>query len=461
MARPLPAVAGGLQPGMAGVVFQCRDELITLTGMAFNEDDDSEHKGTDGTVPAIDNRGPGEKVAGERGRVYSSKVGMSMRAIACQSICLLPFWLLGAVPLSAVEPGAAADLGPGGVPMLVRPGLPVAPVKEEPVDPKDPLAAEKIRLREWEKSLNLTADALAGRVTALAEREQLLREQERALESREEAVRAREAAVSARESSLRSRETMPPVKPWTGGEAPAVVGKHAMVIDAKNGRILHEKNSRAPASVASTQKLMTALLVVEAGELDRMVTVAASDTEVEPSVLGFRPGENYRRSDLLKWLLVRSGNDVAKALARDNAGSEAAFAEKMNAKARELGMTNSHFVNPHGLTAPGQHSSARDMALLAWACYGNPVIRECVCLKTFSLKLNHGPVREAVNTNRVLREFAACNGMKTGFTNAAGSCLISSAERDGRERICVILGSTGNWCTKDSEALLEWALAND
>jgi len=174
-----------------------------------------------------------------------------------------------------------------------------------------------------------------------------------------------------------------------------------------------------------------------------------------------RAGETYRRSDLVKWLLVRSGNDVAKALARDNGGSEAAFALKMNAKAAELGMTDSHFVNPHGLTVPGQHSCARDMALLAWACYQNAFIRECVSMKTFSLKLNHGPVREAVNTNRVLREFSACNGMKTGFTNAAGSCLVTSAERDGRKRICVVLGSTGSWCAKDSEALLEWSLSND
>jgi len=461
MAGPLPTMARGFLSGVGGVVFQGRDELLTLAGVAFDEDNDSEHGTTLGMVLAVDNREPVEKVAWIGGRVYSLEVGMSMKSIARTTVAFLLFWQLGLAPLVAADPVASGDLGPGGVPMLVRPGMPVEAVKEAPVDPKDPLAAEKTKLREWEKSLNLTADSLASRVTALAEQEQLLRERVQALESQEEAVRAREAALSAREASLRSRETMPPVKPWTGGAAPAVVGKHSIVIDARNGRILHEKNARASASVASTQKLMTALLVVEAGNLDRMVTVEASDTEVEPSVLGFRPGETYRRSDLLKWLLVRSGNDVAKALARDNAGSEAAFAEKMNAKARQLGMTNSHFVNPHGLTAPGQHSCARDMALLAWACYGNPVIRECVSLKTFSLKLNHGPVREAVNTNRVLREFSACNGMKTGFTNAAGSCLISSAERDGRERICVILGSTGNWCTKDSEALLEWALAND
>ncbi len=386
---------------------------------------------------------------------------MTMKPFARLILRCLPLWLWVLAPLPAAETESSGDVGPGGIPMLVRPGVPVTPPKVEPIDPKDPLAAEKTKLREWETSLNLTADSLAGRIKALADREQLLREQERALTSREESVQAREAAVSARESLLRSRETMPPAKPWSGGSAPAVVGKHAIVIDAENGRILHEKNARTAASVASTQKLMTALIVVEAGELDKMVTVEEADTDVEPSVLGFRAGETYKRLDLLKWLLVRSGNDVAKALARDHAGSEAAFAEKMNAKALELGMTNSHFVNPHGLTAPGQHSCARDMALLAWACYQNPTIRECVCLKTFSLKLNHGPVREAVNTNRVLRQFSACNGMKTGFTNAAGSCLITSAEKDGRKRICVMLGSTGSWCAKDSEALLEWSLAND
>jgi D-alanyl-D-alanine carboxypeptidase (penicillin-binding protein 5/6) len=368
-----------------------------------------------------------------------------------------------AKPTAAGEAPVAAnpDVGPGGVPMLIRPGMKVEPPKPAPIAPDDPLAKEKQRLRDWEQGLNLTADSLAGRIKALSEREQLLRELEDSVKLREESVQSREAAVSARESLLRSRETAPDVKPFAGGSAPKVVGKHAIVIDAEDGRILHEKDARSSAPVASTQKLMTALLVVEAGELDRMVVIDAADTDVEPSVLGFRAGESYRRSDLVKWLLVRSGNDVAKALARDNAGSEAAFAAKMNAKAVELGMTNSHFVNPHGLTVPKQHSCARDMALLAWACYQKPFIRECVALKTFSLKLNHGTVREAVNTNRVLREFAPCTGMKTGFTDAAGSCLVTSAEKDGRTRICIVLGSTGSWCAKDSEALLEWSLASD
>jgi D-alanyl-D-alanine carboxypeptidase (penicillin-binding protein 5/6) len=213
--------------------------------------------------------------------------------------------------------------------------------------------------------------------------------------------------------------------------------------------------------VASTQKLMTALLVVEAGDLEREVEIVQADTEVEPSVLGFRAGERYKRLDLLKWLLVRSGNDVAKALARDNAGSEDAFAAKMNAKAAELGMSDSHFKNPHGLTEPGQYSTARDMALLAWACSQNPVIRECVTTKTFSLTLNSGTVRAAVNTNRVLREFSDCTGMKTGYTDAAGSCLITSGERGERKRICVVLGSTASWCAEDSQTLLDWALSHD
>lgn len=372
--------------------------------------------------------------------------------------------LLGSAALidsPGADKPANPDVGPSGVPMLVRPGMKVQAPKPEPIAPNDPLGKEKQRLRDWEQALNLTADSLAGRIKALGDQEQLLRERESAFEARMEALQAREAAVSARESLLRSRETAPDVKPFSGGPAPAVVGRHAIVIDADDGRILHEKDARSDACVASTQKLMTALIVVEAGDLDHLVVVDEADTKVEPSVLGFRAGETYPRRELLKWLLVRSGNDVAKALARDNAGSEPAFAAKMNAKAAELGMTNSHFVNPHGLTVPGQHSCARDMALLAWTCYQNPFIRECVSLKTFSLKLMHGPVREAVNTNRVLREFSACTGMKTGYTDAAGSCLVTSAEQDGRKRICVVLGSTGSWCAKDSEALLAWSLAND
>ncbi len=371
-------------------------------------------------------------------------------------ICLLFLW--GGIPGMEAQEDRNAD----GIPVLVRPGTERGEDEEDPeFDPDDPLAEEKKKLRDWEKALNLTADSLVQRLQALAERERAMAEKERLLKQREAALEAREAALSAREKQVRAFETMPDVRPWSGPEAPSIVGKHAIVIDAANGRILHEKSARERTAVASTQKLMTALLVVEAGDLDREVVIDPEDTRVEPSILGFRAGDRYTRKQLVRWLLIRSGNDVAKALGRDNAGSVAAFAAKMNARAKELGMMNTHFLNPHGLTEEGQYSTARDMALLAWECYRRPFIRECVKTKSYQLTLGSGKVRTATNTNRVLREYSYCNGMKTGFTNASGYCLISSGEKQGRERIVVVLGSTGSWVWKDSQVLLQWALSWD
>lgn len=345
--------------------------------------------------------------------------------------------------------------------MLVRPGAEPKPKEEEKVDPQDPLAPEKAKLREWEKVLNATADSLAERLRVTAERERALSEKEREFMVRLAALDAREQALAAREELVRARETMPDLKAFGGPHAPSVVGKYALVLDATNGRILFQKNAYEKVPVASTQKLMTALLIVEAGHLEKEVVIQDSDTDVEPTVLGFKAGESYTREELLRWLLVKSGNDCAVALARDHSGSVEAFCQKMNERARKLGMTDSLFKNPNGLPLTGQHSTARDMALLAWECYQQPFIRECVKMKSLRMTLDSGVVREGSNTNRLLRQNPACNGMKTGFTYAAGNCLISSGAKENRERIVVVLNSSGSWITKDSEALLDWALRYD
>ena len=150
--------------------------------------------------------------------------------------------------------------------------------------------------------------------------------------------------------------------PPTNG--PIVRAESAIILDATSGRILYQKNARTERAVASTQKLLTALVVSRSGSLSDPVTVTTSDTQVEPSKLYVKPGETYARKTLVKALLVRSGNDIAKALARDVAGTEANFCNRMNEMARALGMRQSHFKNPHGLTEPGQYSTALDIALL-------------------------------------------------------------------------------------------------
>lgn len=240
---------------------------------------------------------------------------------------------------------------------------------------------------------------------------------------------------------------------------PAVTAKSFIVLDAKTGKVLHEKNADQQRPVASTQKLLTGLLVAESGNLDEQVTVKTPDTFAEPTKLSFKPGEVYQRYKLLQILLVKSMNDVARCLARDNAGSIEMFAAKMNAKARTLGMTSSNFVNPNGLPATGQYSTARDMSKVAMAAYRNPIIRSIVKTKSVTWTYNDGRSRTFESTNQVLRNWALCNGMKTGYTEAAGHCLISSASYGGKDVIVVALGdSKAIW--NDSYKLLNWALSS-
>jgi len=151
-------------------------------------------------------------------------------------------------------------------------------------------------------------------------------------------------------------------------------------------------------------------------------------------------------------------NDVARALARDNAGSVEQFADKMNAKAAALGMRNTHFVNPNGLPATSQFSTARDMSKVALSAYRNRTIREIVRQKSLLWTYNDGRTRVFETTNKVLKAYPYCNGMKTGYTEAAGRCLISSASRAGRHVIAVVLGDTRN-IPVDSYRLLAYGLS--
>ena len=238
---------------------------------------------------------------------------------------------------------------------------------------------------------------------------------------------------------------------------PRVSAGSVIVVDAANGNVLHEVNADQRRPVASTQKLLTALLVAETGNLEQDIHVEASDTWAEPTKLYIKPGDSYSRREFLEILLVKSMNDVARALARDNAGSVEAFADRMNARAVQMGMRSSNFVNPNGLPAPDQFSTARDMARLALVAYRNRTLREIMCQKTLLWRYNDGRVTTFSNTNAVLKKFGPCNGMKTGTTDAAGRCLISSAAAGGRDVIVVVLGDNSRvWM--DSQRLLAWGL---
>ena len=242
---------------------------------------------------------------------------------------------------------------------------------------------------------------------------------------------------------------------------PTVQARSVLVVNARNGEVLYEKNADEPRPIASTTKLITALIVAESGGLNEQVTVEPIDTICEPTKLYFRPGERYARGALLYALLVHSCNDVARCLARDNAGSIENFASRMNARAAALGAENTHFVNPNGLPSPGedQHSTARDLARIARAAYGNPILRPIMETKHLQFQYADGKMREFANTNKVLLRFPLCNGMKTGYTDAAGHCLVSSADDGSHAVISVCLGDNKSiW--NDSQRLLTWALAS-
>ena len=252
---------------------------------------------------------------------------------------------------------------------------------------------------------------------------------------------------------------LPPDVPQSPDSPPITGAAAVIVIDARSGAVLYEKNADSSRAPASTVKLLTSLIIAERGFLDQRVTVAPVDTYAEPSKLNIKAGETYQRIDLLRALLVKSPNDVARCLARDYAGSTEGFAAVMNRRARELGAFNSNFVNPNGLPSPGQYSTARDLSLIARAAYANPTIRSIVAMPKIVFRYSNGRTRELENTNKVLTRLSYCNGMKTGYTDAAGNCLISSGARPGRDVIAVVLGESSRprlW--KDSAALLSWAL---
>jgi serine-type D-Ala-D-Ala carboxypeptidase (penicillin-binding protein 5/6) len=252
----------------------------------------------------------------------------------------------------------------------------------------------------------------------------------------------------------------PPQPSYTNGGGrlpstppPAIHAESYVLIDADTGQTLASKRPDSVRPVASTQKLLTALVVCEDGNLDAPVRIQAADTRCEPTKFGLRPGQVFSRRELLGGLLVKSCNDIAMALARDNAGTIPAFSQRMNYKARSLGATNSQFSNPHGLTAGSNYSTARDMARIARAAYFNSTIRSFTSRRSTYVG---GQVLKS--TNDLLGQMPECNGLKTGYTIAAGRCLVSSASRGGRNVILVQLGTKTRYIWDDGRMLMNWGL---
>jgi serine-type D-Ala-D-Ala carboxypeptidase (penicillin-binding protein 5/6) len=245
------------------------------------------------------------------------------------------------------------------------------------------------------------------------------------------------------------------------GQQPIITAESAILFDANTGKVIYKKNENERRAVASTQKLLTALIIAESGDLSAPVVIDRTDMLAAPTKLYVKTGERYTRQQLLTALLVKSPNDVARALARDNAGNLEDFAAKMNARMARMGGESSHFVNPNGLPADDQYSTARDMARIARAAYFNPLLREIMRTKHCMFRYATGKTIPLQNTNRVLRTYSFCNGMKTGYTDAAGHCLISSGSWGGKDMIAVVLGSNKARVWQESALLLAYGLGID
>jgi len=234
--------------------------------------------------------------------------------------------------------------------------------------------------------------------------------------------------------------------------------RNAVLIDAGNAMVLYAKDCDAQVPMASTTKIMTALLLLEAGEPERTFAVTDQMMRVEGSSMGLLPGDVVSRYALACGMLMSSGNDGAQAAAMHLGGSIAGFAEQMNARAAQIGMTRTRFVTPSGLDAEGHVSTAYDMALLGAETMRNPAFR-AICGQT-AVRVSYGSPpyqRTLTNHNRLVRELPGCIGIKTGFTKKAGRCLVSAVERDGRTLIAVTLRAPDDW--QDHRKLYEYGFA--
>ncbi len=233
--------------------------------------------------------------------------------------------------------------------------------------------------------------------------------------------------------------------------------RSCVVIDRLSKKILYGKNENNKVKMASTTKIMTAIVVLENSSLNKTVEVSKKAAGTGGSRLGLKTGDKITICDLLYGLLLCSGNDAAVCLAESVAGSVPQFSDLMNAKAKELGLVNSHFESPHGLDSEGHYTTAYELAILSDYALKNPTFYNIVGTKNYTVTIN-GYSKNLSNTNELLGNLNGVYGIKTGFTNGANRCLVTACKRDKMDIICVVLGAdTKNFRTKDSIKLIEYA----
>lgn len=223
-------------------------------------------------------------------------------------------------------------------------------------------------------------------------------------------------------------------------KAAAISAQRAAVMDAATGRLLFSKNADQRSLIASTTKIMTALLICEKCNVLDQMRIPKEAVGVEGSSMYLQEGEKLTLQELLYGLMLSSGNDAAVALALYCSGSIEEFANQMNDKARSLGMTQTHFVNPNGLDAENHYSTARDLAILASYAMENPIFSKTVSTKTITIGQ-----RALRNHNKLLWRYPGADGVKTGFTRAAGRILVSSATKNRRRLVAVTINAPDDW----------------
>ena len=240
--------------------------------------------------------------------------------------------------------------------------------------------------------------------------------------------------------------------------APSLSAKSAVLIDADTKSILCEKDAHARRAMASTTKIMTALVAAELCEPHRVVSVNAGAVGVEGSSVYLYAGEKLTMYELLCAMLLESANDAAAAIAFEVGGSIEGFCTLMNEKAKELGLSNSHFTNPHGLYDEEHYTTAYELAVIAAAALENEEIRKIVSTKKMPIGAEGSTQRVLYNHNKMLSMYEGAIGVKTGFTKKSGRCLVSAAEREGLTLIAVTIAAPDDW--NDHKNLLDFGFAN-
>lgn len=242
-------------------------------------------------------------------------------------------------------------------------------------------------------------------------------------------------------------------------ELPKTNSRRYVVYDRISKSMIIGKNEDVKSAMASTTKIMTTIVILEKADLNEKVTVSAKAGGTGGSRLGLKKGDKASVKNLLYGLMLRSGNDAAVALAEHVGGSVKEFAELMNEKAAELGLTNTHFVTPHGLDDPNHYTTALELAKLTDYAMDNETFARIVGTKSTTIYINNQP-RQINNTNELLGVLNGVVGVKTGFTNNAGRCLVTETKRNNMDVITIVLGAdTKKDRTKDSVNLIEYTFS--